>query len=169
MWEWNKHRLSSPSTFSLPWPTDKYSVMSFYCFCCSSICQSPSERFPLTLGSICVMFLVTLHCWDSKWETKVFHTIYTTHILYLICLNTRIRVQRLMQRSMYTSWLNYRWAGEMRHSSSNLIARGKTPALLRKYLHIPSILPIINKQNFQGSLGTMKEIDSYFADEETES
>lgn len=57
----------------------------------------------------------------------------------------------------------------MQHSSSNLIAGGTIPALLRKYLHIPSILPIINKQVFQGSLETMKEIDSYFADEETES
>lgn len=57
----------------------------------------------------------------------------------------------------------------MPHSPSNLIARGKIPALLRKYLYIPSILHIINKQAFQGSLGTMEEFDSYFADEETES
>lgn len=102
------------------------------------------------------MLVVTLHCWASKQETKVFHTIYTTHILYLICLNMRIRVQRLMQCSMYTSWLNYRWAEEMLHTSSNLIARGKIPALLRKYLQVPSILHIINKQIFQWSLEAMK-------------
>lgn len=102
------------------------------------------------------MLVVTLHCWASEQETKVFHTIYTTHIFYLICLNMRIRVQRLMQCSMYTSWLNYRWAEEMLHTSSNLIARGKTPALLKKYLQVPSILHIINKQIFQWSLAAMK-------------
>lgn len=82
----------------------------------------------------------------------MFHTIYTTHILYLICLNTRIGVQRLMQCSLYTSWLNYRWTEEMLHTSSNLIARGKIPALLGKYLQVPSILSIINKQTSQRSL-----------------
>lgn len=130
--------------------------MGFCCLCCSTVCQSLSERLPLTFSRVCVMLVVTLHCWASKQETKVFHTIYTTHILYLICLNMRIRVQRLMQCSMYTSWLNYRWAEEMLHTSSDLIARGKIPAPLRKYLQVPSILHIINKQIFQWSLEATK-------------
>lgn len=82
----------------------------------------------------------------------MFHTIYTTHILYLICLNTRIGVQRLIQCSLYTSWLNYRWTEKMLHASSRLTARGKIPALLRKYLQVPSILSIVNKQTSQMSL-----------------
>lgn len=82
----------------------------------------------------------------------MFHTIYTTHILYLICLNTRIEVQRLIQCSLYTSWLNYRWTEKMLHASSHLTARGKIPALLRKYLQVPSILSIMNKQTSQRSL-----------------
>lgn len=82
----------------------------------------------------------------------MFHTIYTTHILYLICLNTRIGVQHLIQCSLYTSWLNYRWTEKMLHASSGLTARGKIPALLRKYLQVPSILNIMNKQTSQRSL-----------------
>lgn len=57
----------------------------------------------------------------------------------------------------------------MLHTSSDLIARGKIPAPLRKYLQVPSILHIINKQIFQWSLEAMKRIDSYFADKEPES